>query len=241
MMHPLHVAPPPADFSPETCGRVMDFVKTNDVSYAHLKAEAEKRVRQTRWSGAGKNMGVLGSYEPSRFHDTFVGNFRRAGVYKKIPVRTPVRYEYGLDEKDRLLAAFQYNTDPRLMKRLGKNYYESYFAGTDGDMTVYACYAAKDQEEKELSIVLGYRYDGGALAEAVKLTYLGEAMTNMDCDLFSYGADGALVSADTFYLISPALYASPIAKAIGYPGGLSIPMLSYRGVDYQIIHRRLSL
>ena len=105
MMDQPHSVPPPADFSPETCGRIMDFVKTKDISYAHLKAEAERLVRQTRWSGAGKNMGVLGSFEPSRFHDTFVGNFRRAGVYKKIPARTPVQYEYGLDENDRLLAA----------------------------------------------------------------------------------------------------------------------------------------
>ena len=234
------VAPPPADFSPETCGRVMDFVKANDISYTHLKAEAEKRVRQTRWSGAGKNMGVLGSFEPSRFHDTFVGNFRRAGVYKKIPARTPVQYEYWLDENDRLLAAVEYNSDPELVESLGKNYYETYFAGTDGDLAVYVCYRAKDRNEKELSIVLGHRYEGGALAEAVTLTYIGGAMTNMDRDFFSYNADGTLVSAETFFLTSPALYASPIAKAIGFPGGLSIPMLSYRGVDYQIIRRRVS-
>ena len=163
MMDPPRVTPPPENFSPETCGRVMDFVKTNDVSYAHLKAEAEKRVRQTRWSGAGKNMGVLGSFEPSRFHDTFVGNFRRAGVYRKIPTRTPVQYEYWLDENDRLLAAVEYNSDPELTERLGKNYYESYFAGTDGDLAVYACYQAKDRNEKELAIVLGHRYEGGAL------------------------------------------------------------------------------
>lgn len=126
------------------------------------------------------------------------------------------------------------------MKRLGKNYYESYFAGTDGDLAVYACYQAKDRNEKELSIVLGHRYEGGALAEAVKLTYIGGVMTNMDRDFYSYDADGALVSTDTFYLTSPALYASPIAKAIGFPGGLSIPTISYRGVDYQIVRRRVS-
>ena len=240
MMDSPRAVPPPADFSPETCGRVMDFVKANDVSYAHLKAEAEKRVRQTRWSGAGKNMGVLASFEPSRFHDTFVGNFRRAGVYRKIPARTPVQYEYWLDENDRLLAAIEYNDDPGLIERLGKNYYESYFAGTDDDLAVYACYQAKDRNEKELSIVLGHRYEGGALAEAVKLTYIGGAMTNMDCDFYSYDADGALVSTDTFYLTSPALYASPIAKAIGFPGVLSIPTISYRGVDYQIVRRRVS-
>ena len=241
MMDRGRAAPPPENFSPETCGRVMDFLKTNDVSYAHLKAEAEKRARQARWSGAGKNMGVLGSFEPSRFEDTFVGNFRRAKVYGKIPVLPPVQYEYWLDENGRLLAVIEYNSDPKLTERLGKNYYETYFAGTDGDLAVYACYRAKDQGEKELSIVFGHRYEEGVLTEAVKLTYIGEAMTDMECNLFSYGADGALVSTETFYLTSPALYASPVAKAIGFPGGLSIPMLSYRGVDYQIIHRRIAL
>ena len=241
MMDRGRAVPPPENFSPETFGRVMDFLKTNDVSYAHLKAEAEKRARQTRWSGAGKNMGVLGSFEPSRFEDTFVGNFRRAKVYGKIPVLPPVQYEYWLDENGRLLAVIEYNSDPKLTERLGKNYYETYFAGTDGDLAVYACYCAKDQNEKEMSMVLGYRYDGSTLAEDVKLTYIGNALTNMDSDFFSYDADGALVSTETFYLTSPALYASPVAKAIGFPGGLSIPMLSYRGVDYQIIHRRIAL
>ena len=239
MDHP-RTAPPLVDFSPDTCGRVMDFVKAKDIRYAHLKAEAEKRVRQFRWSGAGKNMGVLGSFEPSRFEDTFVGNFRRAKVYGKIPVLPPVQYEYWLDENGRLLAAFLYNTGPRFIERLGKNYYETYFAGTDGDLAVYACYRAKDQGEKELSIVFGHRYEGGALTEAVKLTYIGNAMTNMDSDFFSYDADGALVSTETFYLTSPALYASPVAKAIGFPGGLSFHTISYRDVVYLITHRRIT-
>lgn len=236
-----HIAPPPADFSPESCGRLMDFVQANDVSYAHLKAQAEKRVRQKRWSGAGKNMNVMGSYEPSRYYDTFAGNYRRAKVYRKIPARLLMKYEYWLDENGRLLAAIEYNTDPTFIAWLGPLYIETFFAGRDDDMTVYVCYRSGYQGKKELSYVLGYRYEGSALAEVVKLTYVGEAMTNIVCFLFLYDADGALVSADNYHMTGPALYNSPIAKDIDFPSGLSIPMISYRGVAYQILHNSMSV
>lgn len=227
--HPL------LDFAPETCGRLMDFLRDNDVSYQSLKRQAEERRRAFRWSGEGKNMRPLGSFEPSRFDDTFVGNFRRAGVYKKVPTRTTAKYEYWLDERGRLTAALRYNTEEYWKDRLGAYSYETYRAAETEDLTIYITFQATDKG-KERSIVYGYRYAGDTLAEKAELTYVGKVMINMDCQLYTYGTDQALVSAEDYHMTGPGLYESRIAKAIGFPGSMPYSLLSYRGVTYMVAH-----
>ena len=235
-MDDTRIEHPVLDFVPETCGRLMDFVRDSDVSYDHLKKQAEEQRRAFRWSGAGKNMTLLGSFEPSRFDDTFVGNFRRAGVYKKPPTRTTPAYEYWLDEQGRLTTALRYNTEEDWIERLGPYYYETFLAHADDTLRVFVCWQSGSEGKKTMDYVFGYRYEGQTLAEKAELHYIGKAMTGMNCQLYTYGADRTLLSAEDYHMTGPELYQSPMAKALGYPNGLPYSLLSYRGDTYLVAH-----
>lgn len=225
------------DFVPETCGLLMDFVRKNPISYEALKTLVQKERWASRWSGAGKNMGLLGSFDPCRFNDTFVGNYRRAGIYKTIPTRTAAQYEYWLDEQSRLLAALMYNKEDAWKDCLETYSYETFRAYEDDSLVIFVCYETKMNGEKSMAYVYGYRYTGNELAERVEMECIGGKVMAMNSMLFFYGADQTLLSAEEYRMISPDFYTHPLVRAIQGNRGPHLSTLTYREVDYRVIHR----
>ena len=225
-----------SEFNPETCGLVMDVVRAGDTGYEVLKKRAEEEKKAVRWSGRGKNMGLLGSFEPSRFDDVFVGNYRRAGVYKSIPTRTVPAYEYWLNEQGRALAALMYNTEEKWKDRYGPYYYESFRAYTSGELTVFVCFGNGPDGEKRMEYVYGYRYAGKVPAEKTEMHYVGGEMTEMHSMLFCYDADDNLRSAEEYILYSPSFYRNPLVRILRGDRGPILPTITYRNVDYQVLH-----
>ena len=233
---------PELDFIPETYGRILDFLEGHDLRYETLRKRAEAERRSFRWSGRGKNMGYLGSFEPSRFDDTFVGNFRRAGVYKKIPARTLAAYEYWLDEKDGCLASFVYAPDDDWNERVGPYCQETFRAYADGELTIYVSFWNQPEGRKEISRVYGYRYRENTLAEKAVVECIGEKISVIHHQLFSCRADQTLQSVEEYRMESPAFYTHPLvrgAEEINRRFGLpDLPTLTYRDVVYRVLHWR---
>ena len=227
-------------FIPETFGLMMDVVCASDTKYETLKKQAEEGKKAVRWSGKGKNMSPLGSYEPSRFDDTFVGNFRRAGIYKSIPTRTVPAYEYWLDEQGCTLAALMYNIEDEWEDRLGPYYFETFRAYNSEELSAFVCFHNESGGKKTMNYIYGYRYTGKKLTEQIEMHYIGGEIKEIQSMLFCYDADDTLKSVEEYILYSPSFYLNPLVRILEGNMGPVLPTLTYRNVVYQILHKSIT-
>ena len=134
---------------------VSSFIRSTNLSYNHVKQLADTNTATIKWSSGGSNMTPLGSYEPARYSDSLISNYRRAKICKSIPKQAKTVYEYHLNADGKCIAALLHNQDEQIPD-WGPYYYEVYYYGRIASTDFYCCYHFSDDTKRNPDYIYAY-------------------------------------------------------------------------------------
>ena len=184
---------------------VSSFIRSTNLSYNHVKQLANTDTTTVKWSSGGLNMTPLGSYEPARYFDSLVSNYRRAKICMSFPKQAKTVYEYHLNANGKCMAALLHNQDEHIPDR-GPYYYEVYYYGRIASTDFYCCYHFSDDVKRNPDYIYAYtQYTNDIPSLSLKYDQLTD---QYELHADQIGADNTVLSSDE-YNISPVKSSIP--------------------------------
>ena len=174
---------------------VFSFIRSTNLSYNHIKQPTDNNTTTVKWSSGGLNMTPLGSYEPARYSDSLVSNYRRAKICMSLPKQTKTVYEYHLNADGKCIAALLHNQDEHIPNG-GLYYYDVYYYGRIASTDFYCYYSSSDDTKRNPDYIYAYSH---YINDIPTLSLIYDQLNDQyELHADHIGADNTVLSSDEY-------------------------------------------